>query len=158
MGKVAKSVTKAVTKTVKKAADMGKNFVQSVGKAAETAVSGTAKLATGDVSGALDKYGRTAINLANVSTGGSLDLSGRNNGVINMNTPEYYNTAASLIKGTKSSGNTTTETDTETDGLLQYVSDLRTRKARRSRASTNNTSGGSTSDSNKLSGTTALGV
>ena len=52
----------------------------------------------------------------------------------------------------------TSELDAETDGLLQYVSDLRTRKSRRNRASTNITDGNSGNNTNKLGGTTALGV
>lgn len=66
-------------------------------------------------------------------------------------------TVTSLAKG-DIKGTDTPVTDIQTDGLLQYVSDLRTRKARRNRASTNNTAGSVNGDANKLSGATALGV
>lgn len=104
--KAVKGATKAVTGTAK-------NFVTSLGKTTETAVSGTYKLAQGDISGALDKYGRTLTNYANVATSGTMDFTGRNGGIININSPKYFNL---LTKGVKSSGSSGT-----TKGLVRSL-------------------------------------
>lgn len=120
---------KAVTKTVTKA-------VKSATKASFDAVKSVAK---GDVRGLLDAGAR-------VASAGTISLQGKN-GVVNTHLLDQVKTPSSPVQN-----------DIETDGLLQYVSDLRTRKSRRNRASTNNTDGSVASNPNKLSGTTALGV
>lgn len=138
MGKVVKSVTKAVTKTVKKA-------VKATGKAAKSFVKapfdGTKALLKGDLGGVADAAARAA-------SAGTISLGDK--GVLNANLtnqPKEVSDAAPAAN-----------TDLQTDGLLQYVSDVRPRKSRRNRASTNNTGGANSTDPNKLSGTTALGV
>lgn len=94
-GKAIETVTKPVIKTAEKVAepvvDAATNVMKSSGKAVETAISGTAKLLTGDVSGALDKYGRTITNAANVATAGTIDVTGRKEGIINVDAPKYTN-------------------------------------------------------------------
>ena len=153
--KAVKSVTKAVTKPVT-------NVVKSTGKAGENYVSGAKHLVQGDISGAISKVGNVLENAGNVASYGTVDLTGRKDGFVNIDADKYadaaYGAVKSLVGANKVKDKSTAMTDTATDGLLQYVSDLRTRKARRNRASTNNTAGSASSDANKLSGTTALGV
>lgn len=84
MGFSIKKAVKSVTKPVK-------NLVKSSAKTIETAVSGTSKLLTGDYKGAIDKYGRTLTNVGNVLSAGTMDLTGRNQGIININSPKYTN-------------------------------------------------------------------
>lgn len=138
MGKVVKSVTKAVTKTVKKVA-------KTAGKAAKSfataGVDGVKSLAQGDLGGVADAAARAA-SFGTISTG--------DKGVLNANLTNKPKEVSDPV--------ITANADLQTDGLLQYVSDLRTRKSRRNRASTNNTGGANSTDPNKLSGTTALGV
>lgn len=138
MGKAVKSVTKAVTKTVQKA-------VKATGTAAKSFATagfdGVKSLAKGDLGGVADAATRAA-------SGGTISLGDK--GLLNANMTNKPKEASAAA--------TTANTDLQTDGLLQYVSDLRSRKSRRSRASTNNTNGANSTDPNKLSGTTALGV
>lgn len=122
-------VVKAITKPVKK-------VVKSVVSAGTDAVSSLVK---GDLGGVADAAVRGA-------TMGTISLGDK--GIVNAN----------LTNQPKLPTATTPTQQQETEGLLNYVSDLRTRKARRNRASTVNTSGSTSSDANKLSGTTALGV
>ena len=160
MGKSIKKVTKAVTKTVKAVAKpavkAGTNVVKSVGNATGSAVGAVGSLAKGDVKGAVRKATDVMANAGNVVTGGSVDLTGRKNGFVNVNEKKYVDNIIG-VNAEKTPEVKTSEIDAETDGLLQYVSDLRTRKSRRNRASTNITDGNS-GNVNKLSGTTALGV
>lgn len=121
-------VVKAVTKPVKK-------VVKSVVSAGTDAVSSLIK---GDLGGVADAAVRGA-------TMGTISLGDK--GIVNANLTNQPKLPTA-----------TTPTQQEAEGLLNYVSDLRTRKARRNRASTVNTSGSTSSDANKLSGTTALGV
>lgn len=107
--KALKKATKAVTGTVE-------NLAKSAGKTVETAVSGTVKLASGDVSGALDKYGRTLTNYGNVMTGGVVDLTGNNRGIVNINSPKYFNL---LTKGV--SGSSGTLGSSTTKGLVRSL-------------------------------------
>ena len=163
MGKAVGSITKSVKKAVNSATKATKNFVKSAGKSVETSVSAVKHLAQGDVSGAISKIGKAAENMGNTATFGTADFTGRNDGMVNIDADKYANAAygaiKSLVGGNKvKDKSTSVNTDIETDGLLQYVSDLRTRKSRRSRASTNNTDGSASNNTNKLSGTTALGV
>ena len=94
----------SIKKAIKKISKPVKNLVSSSAKAVETAVSGTAKLATGDVSGALDKYGRTITNAANVASMGSVDLTGGNEGILNINTPKYANAVLGKMPQETASG------------------------------------------------------
>lgn len=137
MGKAVKAVTKPVTKAIKTVA---KPVVKATKSFATAGVDAVKSVAKGDVNGLLDAGARAA-------SGGTISLQGKN-GVLNTG----------LLDTKVKTVNTPVNTDIETDGLLQYVSDLRTRKSRRNRASTNNTAGSASSDANKLSGTTALGV
>lgn len=132
MGKAAKSVTKVVKKAVKATAKTAESFVKSPIDQAKS-------LAKGDLMGSLDAATRAV-------TGGIVSLEDK--GLLNANLNPKVKDASDPVQ----------QTDTQTDGLLQYVSDLRTRKARRNRTSTNNTDGSASGSANKLSGTTALGV
>lgn len=89
LDKVTKSVEKGVKDVTKPVAQAGENLVQSAGKMAENYVSGTAKLITGDVKGAVDKYGRAIANQGNVMSLGTADFSGRKKGMININSKKY---------------------------------------------------------------------
>ena len=173
---VAKTAEKAV-KTVAKAAEpvtkpvekIGTNIVKSAGKTVENTVSAAKHLATGDIDGAVKKIGNVLENQGNVQTLGTVDLTGRKDGIVNIDADKYANKTVDAVKdvgkgiaglfGGKESGGETTPTNVadDWDGLAAYVADLRARKRRRSRASTNNTSG-DTDDSNKLSNIKALGV
>lgn len=161
MGKSIKKVTKAITKTVKAVAKPAvkatTNMVKSVGNATGSAVGAVGSLAKGDVKGAVRKVTDVAANAGNIATMGSVDLTGRKNGFVNVNKEKYIDSVIG-VNAEKTPEVKTSEIDAETDGLLQYVSDLRTRKSRRNRASTNNTDGNASGNVNKLSGTTALGV
>ncbi len=122
-------VVSAITKPIKK-------VVKSVVSAGTDAIKSVAK---GDIGGLADAAARAA-SMGTISLG--------DKGIVNAN----------LTNQPKQLEQTPTAVQNEAEGLLDYVSDLRTRKARRSRSSTNNTGGASTTDGNKLSGTTALGV
>ena len=90
--KVAKSVesgAKKVADAAKPVAQAGENLVQSAGKMAENYVSGTYKLATGDVKGAVDKYGRAIANQGNVMSLGTADFTGRKKGMLNIDSKKY---------------------------------------------------------------------
>lgn len=130
MGKTVKSVAKAVTKTVKKVANVAAApLVGTVGAAKS--------LLSGDIDGATR-------NLIKSATAGIVDPTGTGGGIINTG----------KIKNASDPVNS----QNDYDQLLAYISDLRDRKARRNRGSTNNTDGANTSsDYNKLSGTTLLG-
>ena len=155
MGKAAKAVTKTVSKAVKTVAKPVTNVVRNTGKIAENYVSGIKHMAQGDFKGALKKATNALEYGAGNATFGAVDFSGDKKGFINIDADKY---ADALMGKVKSPSTPVSQTDIETDGLLQYVSDLRTRKSRRNRASTNNTGGANSTDPNKLSGTTALGV
>lgn len=101
--KPAEDLAKKAGKTTEK---VGKNLVKSAAKTAETAVSGTAKLVTGDIKGAVDKYGQMHTNLANVYTLGTGDFTGRKEGIVNVNTPRYAKTALNMVTGKVPSGST----------------------------------------------------
>lgn len=82
MGKVVKSVGKAVSsgakavgKVVNKGVEIGKNVANS-------SIKSITDLAKGDIVGSLT-------NVANVASGGTVDLTGRNQGVVNVNTKKY---------------------------------------------------------------------
>ena len=132
MGKVVKAVTKPI-----------KSVVKSVSKAAKSVLTagtdGVSSLLKGDIGGVADAAARAA-SMGTVSLG--------DKGVVNLN----------LTNQPKLETAPVTQTEAKAEGLQQYVSDARSRKNRRSRSSTNNTDGSMTSNSNKLSGTTALGV
>lgn len=136
MGKVVKSVTKAVTKAVKKT-------VKTVGKTAKSFATagfdGVKSLAKGDLGGVADAAIRA-------SSGGTVSLQGKG-GIIN----------SSMLKTPQEQTLDTSGVEESPEGLLAYVDQQRNRRSKRSRQSTNNTNG-AYSDSNKLSGTTALGV
>lgn len=102
----------SLRKAIKKISRPVKNLVKSSAKVVETAVSGTAKLATGDVSGALDKYGRTITNAANVASMGSVDLTGGNEGILNINTPKYANAVLGKMPQESASGSSSSSTST----------------------------------------------
>lgn len=89
LDKVAKAVEKGVKDVTKPVAQAGENLVQSAGKMAENYVSGTYKLATGDVKGAVDKYGRAFANQANVMSLGTADFTGRKKGMLNIDSKKY---------------------------------------------------------------------
>lgn len=123
-----------------------KKIVKSVAKVVTAPIKAPIKAATsllkGDIKGTLN-------GLTEGATGGLVSLQGKD-ALINtklLETPKVIDTS-----------NAVKQTDAETDGLLQYVSDLRTRKARRNRASTDNTGNSNNTSANKLSGVTALGV
>lgn len=156
MGKAAKAVTKTVSKAVSSATKAVGSVVKSSGKAIESTVSSAKHLAQGDVKGAVRKLTDVAANAGNVASMGTVDLTGRKQGVINIDKNKYVDSVIGVAK--EKSAPAVSQTDLETDGLLQYVADLRTRKSRRNRASTVNTDGSASNNLNKLGGTTALGV
>lgn len=155
--KTFKKATKAVTKPIK-------NVIKSTGKAVENSVSAVKHLATGDVSGAISKVGNVWQNANNVASYGTVDLTGRGDGIINIDADKYGDAAYGAVKSLigankeKTSSSPTQSTTNDWDSLDAYVADLRARKRRRSRASTNNITSTASADTNKLSGTTALGV
>ena len=102
------------------------------------------------------KAGTYKFTISNIATMGSVDLTGRKNGFVNIDKNKYVDSVIGVAK--EKSTPAVSQTDLETDGLLQYVADLRTRKSRRNRASTVNTDGSASNNLNKLGGTTALGV
>lgn len=155
MGKAAKAVTKTVSKAVSSATKAVGSVVKSSGKAIESTVSSVKHLAQGDVKGAVRKLTDVAANAGNVASMGTVDLTGRKQGIVNIDKNKYVD---SVIGVAKEKSAPVSQTDLETDGLLQYVADLRTRKSRRNRASTVNTDGSASNNLNKLGGTTALGV
>ena len=155
MGKAAKAVTKTVSKVVKTAAKPVTNVVRNTGKIAENYVSGIKHMAQGDFKGALKKATNALEYGAGNVTAGTVDFSGDKKGFINIDADKYADT---LMGKVKTPSTPVSQTDLETDGLLQYVADLRTRKSRRNRASTVNTDGSASNNLNKLGGTTALGV
>lgn len=75
MGKVAKSISKSISKGFKGATKIAKNVMSSPVKAVSS-------LAKGDFLGA-------ATNLANVATMGTVDATGGKKGIVNVNTPGY---------------------------------------------------------------------
>lgn len=152
MGKAAKAVTKTVSKAVSGATKAVGSVVKSSGKAIESTVSSVKHLAQGDVKGAVRKLTDVAANDVNVATMGAVDLTGRKQGIVNIDKNKYVDSVIGVAK------EKSTPAVSETDGLLQYVADLRTRKSRRNRASTVNTDGSAYNNLNKLGGTTALGV
>nr|DAJ09889.1 MAG TPA: virion assembly protein [Bacteriophage sp.] len=129
MGKSISKAFKSVTKAVTKT-------VKSFATAGTDAIK---SIGRGDIAGLADAATRAA-------SGGTISLGDK--GVLN----------AGLTNQPKQTTQVPAATQAEADGLLNYVADLRTRKSRRSRASTVNTDGSASSNGNKLSGTTALGV
>ena len=71
MGGSVKKAVNTVTKPIEKAVS---NTVKSTGKAVEQTVSAVGKLATGDVSGAVDKALDAAKNYTNTTTLGTVDV------------------------------------------------------------------------------------
>jgi len=137
MGKSISKAFKSVTKAVKK-------VVKTVGKTASSfataGVDAVKSAAKGDLGGLADSMTRAA-------TDGTVSL-GDKGGVLNAGLTNKPKEVTQVVQSQQD----------EADGLLNYVSDLRARKQRRSRASTNNTDGSSSGNGNKLSGTTTLGV
>ncbi len=129
MGFSLKKTFKKVAKAVTKTA---KSFVSAQIDAVKSA-------ARGDLGGLADAATRAA-------TVGTISL-GDKGGVLNAN----------LTNQPKQTSDVPVATATEDADLLAYVNNLRSRKSRRSRASTNNT-GGAYADNNKLSNSTPLGV
>lgn len=127
-----KSISKAFKKVTKAVGKVAKSFVTTPTDALKA-------LGRGDLGGLADAATR-AVSYGTVSLG--------DKGVLN----------AGITSKAKETNIVPIATQAEADGLLNYVSDLRTRKSRRNRASTNNTAGVNGTDGNKLSGTTALGV
>lgn len=138
MGFSLKKVTKSITKPIKKA-------VKAVGKAASSfataGVDGVKAAAKGDLGGIADAATRAA-------TYGTVSLGDK--GILKAN---LTNQPKEIIQQV-AAGNQ----QSEFDGLLAYVNEQRNRRAKRSRASTNNTNGSTAVNGNQLSGTTALGV
>jgi len=168
VGKALKKAVKAVTKPAV-------NSVKSTVKAVENGVSAVKHLATGDISGAISKVGNVVENVGNISSYGTVDLTGRKDGIINIDADKYTDAAYGVVKDVadsaygavkslvgankeKTESTPTQSTTDDWDGLSAYVADLRARKRRRSRAGTNNTTSTASTDTNKLSGTTVLGV
>ena len=129
MGFSLKKTFKKVAKAVTKTA---KSFVTAGTDAVKSA-------ARGDLGGLADAAARAA-------SGGTISL-GDKGGVLNAN----------LTNQPKQTSDVPVVTATEDADLLAYVNNLRSRKSRRSRASTDNT-GGAYTDNNKLSNSTPLGV
>ena len=77
-----KKVTKGVKKVAKKATGLVKNVVNSPVKA-------VSNIAKGDIVGA-------ATNLANVASMGTMDFTGKQQGIINVNTTKYIAKAMGL--------------------------------------------------------------
>lgn len=158
------NVGKALKKAVKAVTKPAVNYVKSTGKAVENSVSAFKHLATGDISGAISKVGNVYENAGNMASLGYVDLTGRKDGIINIDVDKYADTAYGAVKSLvgankeKTESTPTQSTADDWDGLSAYVADLRARKRRRSRAGTNNTASTASTDTNKLSGTTALGV
>lgn len=97
MGKVAKAVGKVVSSGAKAVSSTTKavgNIIHDTGKAvgkvvnkgvknvANSSIKSITDLAKGDIVGSLT-------NVANVASGGAVDLTGRNQGVVNVNTKKY---------------------------------------------------------------------
>jgi len=82
VGKALKKAVKAVTKPAV-------NSVKSTVKAVENGVSAVKHLATGDISGAISKVGNVVENVGNISSYGTVDLTGRKDGIINIDADKY---------------------------------------------------------------------
>lgn len=118
-----------------------KSVVKSVGKVVKSGltsgIDGVSSLLKGDIGGVADAVTRAG-SLGTISLG--------DKGIINANLTNQPKLTSNFVN------------ESEPDGLMQYVSEAKTRKSRRSRASTNNTDGSMSGNANKLSGTTSLGV
>lgn len=75
VGNVVHDTGKAVGKVVNKGVEIGKNVANS-------SIKSITDLAKGDIVGSLT-------NLANVASGGTVDLTGRNQGIVNVDTKKY---------------------------------------------------------------------
>lgn len=75
VGNVVHDTGKAVGKVVNKGVEIGKNVANS-------SIKSITDLAKGDIVGSLT-------NVANVASGGTVDLTGRTQGVVNVNTKKY---------------------------------------------------------------------
>ena len=75
VGNVVHDTGKAVGKAVDKGVEIGKNVANS-------SIKSITDLAKGDIVGSLT-------NIANVASGGTVDLTGRTQGVVNVNTKKY---------------------------------------------------------------------
>ncbi len=123
------NVGKVFKKAVKAVTKTAKSFVTVPTDALKA-------VAKGDLGGLADAAARAA-------SAGTISLGDK--GVLNANMTNQPKQASDAVA------------QSDDDSLLAYVSALRTRKARRNRASTDNT-GGTYADGNKLSGSTPLGV
>ena len=79
---VGKAVGKAVNQTVKVADKVVDKGVEIGKNVANSSIKSITDLAKGDIVGSLT-------NIANVASGGTVDLTGRNQGVVNVNTKKY---------------------------------------------------------------------
>jgi hypothetical protein len=75
VGKAVNQTVKVADKVVDKGVEIGKNIANS-------SIKSITDLAKGDIVGSLT-------NIANVATGGTVDLTGRNQGVVNVDTKKY---------------------------------------------------------------------
>lgn len=78
-GKVVNQTVKVADKAVNKGVEIGKNVANS-------SIKSITDLAKGDIVGSLT-------NAANVASGGTMDLTGRNQGFVNVNTKKYISKA-----------------------------------------------------------------
>lgn len=97
-----KAIEKGATEVVNKGIDVGKNFVNSNIKA-------ITDLAKGDIVGSVS-------NLAGIASYGTIDMSGRKQGIVNIDTKKYVNKALSKLYGKQ---NTSTSSEIGTAGATE---------------------------------------
>lgn len=111
-GKSFKNFTHSISHAVNKAVDIGKNV-------ADSSVRSVTDLARGDVSGSLK-------HLGNLYSVGTVDLTGRNRGILNVNTDKYIAKMMGADLGASGTGSLTAlDTVTKTKQRKGLIGQLR---------------------------------
>lgn len=111
VGNVIHDTGKAVGKVVNKGVEIGKNVANS-------SIKSITDLAKGDITGSLT-------NIANVASGGTMDFTGRNQGVVNVNTKKYIAKAMGADLGASGVGSVVVPVTTYKKGKSGLVTQLR---------------------------------
>lgn len=111
VGNVVHDTGKAVGKVVNKGVEIGKNVANS-------SIKSITDLAKGDIVGSLT-------NIANVASGGTVDLTGRTQGVVNVNTKKYIAKAMGADLGASGVGSVVVPVTTYKKGKSGLVTQLR---------------------------------
>lgn len=111
VGKAVNQTVKVADKVVDKGVEIGKNVANS-------SIKSITDLAKGDIVGGLT-------NIANVASGGTVDLTGRNQGVVNVNTKKYIAKAMGADLGASGVGSVVVPVTTYKKGKSGLVTQLR---------------------------------